>query len=244
MIYIFDIDGTLTPHRQPATDEFIQFFVEWGRDKKYHLTTGSDFKKVEEQLPRALLTSAAAIFCCMGNQCYVDGHLVYENNFATSKKLVDALTAILESSSFPLRLGNHIEHRQGMINFSVIGRNANHEQRDIYHEHDKVARERERIVKQLGESFEHLEFTIGGKISIDIYPVGNDKSQTIDWIIENETPQPMVYFGDRLEEGGNDHKAIVEMQKYADTSWHNVADWRETIELLKNYDLVKNKDVL
>ena len=244
MLYVFDIDGTLTPHRQPATDEFVKFFLEWRKDKKYYLSTGSDFAKVEEQLPKAIIDNAAATFCCMGNQCYTDGHLVYENNFSPSQDLIEALSTILNSSPFPLRLGNHIEMRTGMLNFSVVGRNADTTQREIYYEHDKIAREREAIVYELGEQFEDLDFTVGGKISIDIYPAGNDKSQTINWIIENEAPQPITYFGDRLDEGGNDYAAIVEMQKYQDTSWHNVANWRETMELLKNYDLVKNKDAL
>ena len=244
MLYVFDIDGTLTPHREPATDEFVDFFIKWRKDKKYYLTTGSDFAKVEEQLPNFIITSAAATFCCMSNQCYVKDRLIYENNFEPSQDLIEALTAVLNSSPFPLRLGNHMELRTGMLNFSVIGRNADATQREIYHEHDKIAREREAIAFELGAQFEDLDFAVGGKISIDIYPSGNDKSQTISWIIENEPPQPIIYFGDRVGEGGNDYAAIVEMQKYQDTSWHNVSNWRETMEILKNFDLVKNKDVL
>jgi phosphomannomutase len=244
VIYVFDIDGTLTPHRQQATDDFVEFFMKWGKDKKYYLTTGSDFEKVKEQLPRPIWADAVATFCCMGNQCYVKERLIYENNFLPSKELIEALSAAIESSAFPLRLGNHLELRTGMLNFSVMGRNADTAQREIYYEHDKVARERETLVLQFKEQFKDLDFAIGGKISIDIYPCGRDKSQTINWIIENETPQPIVYFGDRLEEGGNDYSAVVEMQKYQDTSWHNVSNWRETMEILKNFDLVKNKDAL
>ena len=33
-IYIFDVDGTLTPSRQPMTDEFKKFFKEWVKKNK------------------------------------------------------------------------------------------------------------------------------------------------------------------------------------------------------------------
>ena len=36
-IYIFDVDGTLTPSRQKMTDEFKKFFDEWSKRKyKYY----------------------------------------------------------------------------------------------------------------------------------------------------------------------------------------------------------------
>ena len=34
MIYLFDIDGTLTPSRLRIDPEFEQFFLEWMKDKK------------------------------------------------------------------------------------------------------------------------------------------------------------------------------------------------------------------
>ena len=242
MIYIFDIDGTLTPHRQPATDEFVEFFTEWQKDKEFYLSTGSDLGKVKEQLPKEIVDSARGIFCCMSNQLHVEGELIYDFEYWPSNKIINALRNTLKESSFPLRCGNHIEQRPGMINFTILGRNANEEQRQIYHEHDKIAKEREKIASKLSQEFHHLDFVIGGKISIDIYPKGRDKRQCIEWIGENEDPTPMLYFGDSVYEGGNDYAAAKEIDKYEESEWHNVSNWRETMELLKSYDLVISKD--
>ena len=51
--FLFDVDGTLTPHRQPMTDEFKHFFMKMlrdkGEDEKVFLVTGSDKEKTIER---------------------------------------------------------------------------------------------------------------------------------------------------------------------------------------------------
>ena len=63
-----------------------------------------------------------------------------------------------------------------MVNFSTLGRNASKEERDRYEEWDSKHEERKFIVKILQSKFPELEFKIGGQISIDIFPLGKDKS--------------------------------------------------------------------
>ena len=80
-VFIFDVDGTLTPSRQKMTEEFAKFFDEWSSKNKYYLVTGSDLKKTKEQLPIAYIDRAEAIFTCCGNQMWRDDELVYDNKF-------------------------------------------------------------------------------------------------------------------------------------------------------------------
>jgi len=44
-IFIFDIDGTLTPARQAMTDEMIEVFREFCQRERVVLATGSDMIK-------------------------------------------------------------------------------------------------------------------------------------------------------------------------------------------------------
>ena len=39
-VYIFDVDGTLTPSRQKMTKEFEEFFGEWALKNTFYLVTG------------------------------------------------------------------------------------------------------------------------------------------------------------------------------------------------------------
>jgi len=67
-VYIFDVDGTLTPSRKPMTKEFQEvFFDEWSKKNTFYLVSGSDLEKMSEQVPPHILERAAGLFCCGGN---------------------------------------------------------------------------------------------------------------------------------------------------------------------------------
>ena len=121
-IYMFDIDGTLTPSRLRMTKEFVKFFDKWSSKNKYYLVTGSDLDKTKEQLPIAYIDRAEAIFTCCGNQMWRDNELIYDNKFELTSKLKNTLEVVLMSNQYPHRFGNHIEDRGSMVNFSIVGR--------------------------------------------------------------------------------------------------------------------------
>ena len=206
-IFIFDIDGTLTPSRLQMTEKFAKFFDKWSNENKYYLVTGSDIDKTKEQLPIAYMDRAEAIFTCCGNQMWRDDELVYDNKFEMTTKLKNALEVVLMSSQYKYRYGNHIEDRGSMVNFSVVGRNCTQEQREEYYEWDKEKGERKKISTFLKHKFKELDAVIGGQISIDIYPKGMDKSQVLN-VIEQERlvkPDEYIFIGDGIENKGNDY---------------------------------------
>ena len=45
-IYIFDVDGTLTPSRRPMTEDFEMFFSRWAKENTFYLVSGSDLDKI------------------------------------------------------------------------------------------------------------------------------------------------------------------------------------------------------
>ena len=53
-VFIFDVDGTLTPSRQKMTEEFKEFFLKWSKGKKYYLVSGSNIEKMDEQIAEDL----------------------------------------------------------------------------------------------------------------------------------------------------------------------------------------------
>ena len=207
-IYIFDVDGTLTPSRLRITKEFAKFFDKWSDKNKYYLVTGSDLEKTKEQLPIAYIDRAEAIFTCCGNQMWRDNDLIYDNKFELTSKLKNSLEVVLMSSPYPHRYGNHIEDRGSMVNFSIVGRNCTQEQRDEFFKWDEEKGERRKISTFLKHKFKDLDAVIGGQISIDIYPKGMDKSQIIEHIEDIEEkycPDKYIFIGDRTMEGGNDY---------------------------------------
>jgi len=228
-IFIFDIDGTLTPSRLKMTKEFAKFFDKWSNENKYYLVTGSDLDKTKEQLPIAYIDRAEAIFTCCGNQMWRDNELIYDNKFELSTKLKNSLEVVLMSSPYPHRYGNHIEDRGSMVNFSIVGRNCTQEQREDFFKWDNEKGERKKISTFLKHKFKDLDAVLGGQISIDIYPKGMDKSQIIKHIDFNEC----IFIGDRTEKGGNDYPLAKLMEETNNCKYFQTEGPEQTMEILQ-----------
>ena len=205
-IYIFDVDGTLTPSRKQMTKEFQEvFFNEWSEKNTFYLVSGSDLEKMSEQVPPHILERAAGLFTCGGNDYYKDGKQVYYNEFNPPEDLIQFLEETLLNSQYETRAGNHIENRGSMVNFSVVGRDCSDEQREDYFQYDLESKEREIIAGLINEQWVDIEAVIGGQISIDIAPKGNDKSQVLTHIMKEQPNKKYFFVGDRTMEGGNDY---------------------------------------
>ena len=242
-IFIFDVDGTLTPSRQPMTQEFQEFFKKWIKKNKFYLVTGSDLPKLQEQMCFYDI-EAEGIFTCCGNQFWkpdpsivnTSAELIYDNKFEMTNKLKSSLEVMLMSSQYPHRYGNHIEDRGSMVNFSVVGRNCTQEQREEYYEWDKEKGERRKMSIFLKNKFKDLDAVIGGQISIDIYPKGNDKSQVLN-VIEQERlvpPNEYIFIGDGIENGGNDYPLAELMDNTEICDWYHTKGWEHTKEILES----------
>ena len=60
-IWIFDIDGTLTPSRGVIDNEFKDELLHFIEYNKVFLVSGSDYSKSEEQLGSEILTSVERV---------------------------------------------------------------------------------------------------------------------------------------------------------------------------------------
>ncbi len=207
-IYIFDVDGTLTPPREQIDQFFEQYFLTWVKYHDVFLVSGSDLLKLKEQLPRLILSNVNGVFACAGNVFYLKDKIVYENAMTIPDGLIETLEEMLNRSKYERRTGNHIEHRKGMINFSVVGRNASPTEREDYHAWDSETGERKAFASELRKLYAGvLDANVGGNISIDIHEAGKDKSQIIDPILEMYPDEniTMAFFGDKMKPGGNDY---------------------------------------
>ena len=235
-IFIFDIDGTLTPSRLRMTEEFAKFFDKWSSKNKYYLVTGSDLDKTKEQLPIAYIDRAEAIFTCCGNQMWRDDELIYNNKFNPPKDLIESLERKVLKSQYPNRYGNHIEDRGSMVNFSVVGRDCTQEQREDYFEWDKRMGERNIMCMEIKGTYPGIDAVVGGQISIDIYPKGMDKSQVLN-VIEQERlvpPSEYIFIGDGIENYGNDYPLAELMDNTEICDWYHTKGWEHTKEILEN----------
>ena len=242
-VYIFDVDGTLTPSRRKMTKEFKEFFEQWALKNTFYLVTGSDLPKLQEQM-NGMEIHSDGIFACCGNQYWQSDpavhpqhcDLIYKNKFKPPQNLLTYLGEELRMSDYHHRAGNHIEDRGSMLNYSIVGRDCSLMERENYFKWDKENGERIRIAKHIRDQWRNLDAVIGGQISIDIYPKGMDKSQILD-IIEQERlvkADEYIFVGDRIEVGGNDYPLAQLMNKKDNCSTFQTDGWEHTMQILEN----------
>ncbi len=227
--FIFDVDGTLTPSRGEIDTEFRIFFNTFCRLNDVYLVTGSDKPKTVEQITEKTYNLCKRVYNCSGCDVWEGTTLVRASDW----KLPDLARTFLISceyeSDFSLRTGNHIEERSGMVNFSVVGRNASLYERKQYVAFEEQNGERRKIADAFNMMFPDLQATVGGETGIDIAPRGSDKSQILVDFTEDDT---IHFLGDAMFEGGNDYPLKRALWERGNSSTHQVDDWEHTWSIL------------
>ena len=238
-IFMFDIDGTLTPPRLPMTEEMVKMFKGFCERNRVILVTGSDMSKVVEQVPEEIRNLVEGIYTCSGNAYTVGDEIVYENEFIPPEELIALLEDWKNYSHYPVKTGRHLERRDGMLNYSTVGRNCTQQQREDYEHWDTENGERKILRERILHMFPSLDCAIGGQISIDIYPKGLDKSQSYHRVKGDNPDHAIIFCGDRLMPGGNDYPFFKAMGENH-TKCHPldiavpVSSWQDTKRFLLN----------
>ena len=233
LVYLFDLDGTLTPSMSNMETGTSMRFLNWMRGKEVYVVAGSDNHKVYKQLPASILSRLDGVFCSSANELWQCGGPIYKNDWTPTDDFFSYLGKLYQNSHFTPKGKNFIEKRTGMINFSIVGREAPKELREIYYEWDKKIKDRENMAKAIMLDYPELQACIGGQISIDIYPKGQDKSQASRWVTEN-LKKEMVFFGDKCNPGGNDYPIANDIIQRECGTYHNVESPTQTLEILEN----------
>ena len=176
--------------------------------------------------PDGLDASRLIIMPCNGTQVYhsKDTSKEYQLSYGvsmrdhleTTRTTPDAYreitTNILELQLYSIRkydhpvTGNFLSYRGSMVNWCMIGRDASHEERATFVKEERQRKIREHLreclrVRLDASGLHSIDLTLGGSTSIDIFPVGWDKTHAL-----NHTGNAQVWFvGDKCMPGGNDH---------------------------------------
>lgn len=225
--WIFDIDGTLTSPQESIDKKFQQFFLQWIPQKRVVLVGGSSYESIVQQIGKEICENVEYVCACQGNSQWHHGQEVYTQDWQPPHEVIQFLHEALDDSPYPERYGSHVNYRQGMINFSIIGRNATPEQRRAYILYDLDTLERRHIMMRFNERFPFYA-SIGGQISIDITPSTGTKAQILSWI-----PAPVIFFGDALSPIGNDYHIGQEIMRRQIGGVFSVSSWQNTWEYLQ-----------
>ena len=236
--YIFDVDGTLTPSRDRINEDFRVWFLEFAKWNNVYLVTGSDRSKTEEQIGEELFKKVECVYNSSGNTKHKNGTCVFNTKDLELPR--DAYAFLLKksiSSKWEPKTGLHFDSRPGLLNFSILGRNASKAQRKKYVTYDTSTNERQTISDEFNKKFSeklNIVSQIAGETGLDIIEIGKDKAQILkDFTFQDE----LVFFGDNIQPGGNDYgiAQVIEYGPYDRTEVHHVKNWKETWKILKRF---------
>eukprot|EP00400_MALV-I_sp_L67-5_P001080 gene1080-1071_t len=236
-IALFDMDGTLTKPRNPAKQDMLDCLDRMRQmdGVAIGIVSGSDLPKIEEQLTVDPHKCFDYVFPENGTIAYKDGKLIEAcsmKDFLGEEKLQDLLNFVLghfATVRLPKKRGTFVEYRNGMLNFSPIGRKCTQEERDEFAAYDAEHKIRETFVAAAREKFgsQGLTFSIGGQISVDCFPNGWDKTKCLQYV-EAEYGGNIHFYGDKTGKGGNDHEIFEDPR----THGHTVVSPEDTMQQL------------
>jgi phosphomannomutase len=240
-VVLFDVDGTLTRPRQPATDAMRVLLDELGRRVgAVAVVGGSDLAKIEEQLgARTVRHGLDFVFAENGLVARGRGgaelgtrSILDELGEANLQRLINFCLRYIADLDIPVKRGTFVEFRSGMLNVSPIGRNCSPAERAAFFEYDRLHGVRARFVAECARRFGaelRLAFSIGGQISFDVFPAGWDKTYCLRFL-DPARFDVVHFFGDRTEPGGNDHEISVHPR----ITSHTVTGPEDTVSILKS----------
>jgi len=111
----------------------------------------------------------------------------------------------------------------------LFGRNCSQEERIDFEKYDNVHHVRAAFVRALKEKFPEfgLQYSIGGQISFDVFPIGWDKTYCLKHISEFSE---IHFFGDKTMPGGNDYEIFTA----PGVKGHSVTNPEDTFEIVSN----------
>jgi len=254
-LVLFDVDGTITPSRQVIEDPVHEYLRELRSRVTVGLVGGSDLNKIAEQtLPSALKGVTDPISNCLESYDYVfaeNGLVAYKDGSMIAKKsIVDHIgdeklqrfinfcLHYMSKLELPVKRGNFIEFRNGLINVCPVGRSCNQSERDNFNDYDKKHGVRAKFIEELKKRFGpdsddplDMVYSIGGQISFDAFPKGWDKTYCLNLI--DSGYKRIYFFGDKTAPGGNDH----EIYSDARTIGHSVKNPSDTLDQLRDLKL-------
>ncbi len=240
VLMLFDVDGTLTPHRNAVRPEVAAFLLDRLMPvATVGLVSGSDLPKLVEQMGGAETTHRFDfVFSENGLVAHRGEELIGRESISRFlgeekvQKVINFAMRYMSGLTLPAKRGNFVEFRDGLVNFCPVGRSCTQQLREEFSALDKREGVRKRFQAALYEEFPQseagLQFAIGGQISIDMFPVGWDKRYCLRYV-EDAGFKEIHFFGDRTAEGGNDHE-IFEDER---TVGHTVTSPEDTVRQVK-----------
>jgi len=217
-LIVFDLDGTLAPSKSAIDAEMAKLLDDLLDVAQIAVISGGGFPQFEKQflagLPHDDRLARLSLLPTCGTRFmrYADGgwHQLYAENFTDGEKvrIEKAIDDAVERTGCKAETtwGPAVEDRGSQITYSALGQQAPIEAKAVW---DPDFAKRKKIKAILDITLPDYGVAMGGMTSIDVTKAGIDKAYGIYKLrdILHVPIDDMIFIGDALFPGGNDHPA-------------------------------------
>ena len=219
-IIAFDLDGTLAVTKSPMSDRMASLLRDLLNSFEVCVLSGGAFGQFKAQLVDRLdagpeLLSKLHIMPTSGTRYLrfeeAEWRVQYAEDLAadTKERIVAALSQCAKQLGYweTSPIGEIIEDRGSQITYSALGQLA---PTDAKYAWDPDGRKKRALRDAVAARLPDYEVRTGGTTSIDVTNTGIDKAYGLRRLmaITGALASEILFFGDKLEDGGNDHAVI------------------------------------
>lgn len=210
-IFLFDVDGTLVDSGQNIEQRMIDILIILSNYGELGIVGGGTYEKIKQQL-NSSFHLFTYIFAESGSCFYKNNTLINQNKirnhncYETVDKLKKVSFKFLAEVDYNLT-GTILDQRESLLYISLIGMQANINERSKFIKLDEKYNYRQTLLNILKETNTdpNLEICFGGSVGIAVHPKEWNKSQVLKYL-DHKT---VYYFGDKYTTVGNDYPLII-----------------------------------
>lgn len=241
-VLAFDLDGTLAESKSAMNDHVAELLDALLDHFHVCVISGGKFGQFEKQLLANLKVEPIKLeklhlMPTCGTRYYKydvaksEWEQVYAEDFTVAEKkaIIKALNEGIDTLGYreAKPWGDLIEDRGSQITFSALGQEAPVNAKEAWDPNNQKKTKLRDVVAELIPEF---EVRAGGSTSIDITKLGIDKAYGMQKLMAmlGISKEDILFFGDRLAEGGNDYPV-----KAMGVDSLEVSHWQDTARSLQ-----------
>ena len=224
-LVVFDLDGTLTQHKTPLSEEHRQVLDALGKKYKLLMAGAGMCHRIFKQMNQYPIDILGNYGLQYGEYNAATGELEIKENltFPCDRESVEKrVTMLREKYGFTEYAGENVEfHASGCVTFPVLGTKAKQEDKLAF---DPDRSKRRAIYEDVKQVFSDYVVFVGGSSSFDMAPAPYNKAYALAKYCEARgiKHDEVVYVGDDYGPGGNDESVYL-----SDFNYITIDDYRD-----------------
>ena len=229
----FDLDGTLTQHKTPLSEEHKQVLDALGKKYKLLMAGAGMCHRIFDQMnqyPIDILGNYGLQYAEYNHETK-DIEIKRNEVLPCDRESVEKrVTYLREKYGFTEFAGDNVEfHASGCVTIPLLGTKAKQEDKLAF---DPDRSKRRAIYEEVKELFNDYIVFVGGSSSFDMTPAPYNKAYAIALYCEEHgiAHDEVVYVGDDYGPGGNDESVYLSDFNYLTID--NYLDFPEVVKVL------------